>query len=68
MMSNKVRVVSTTRRVPDLKVNNHYPVLARNGKDFIIDEYGGYFPIRQARDAGIVLETVPSIVVMSEVK
>lgn len=67
-MSNTLRVVSTTRRVPDLKVNNDYPVLVRNGKDFIIDGYGGYFPIKQANDVGIVLETVPSIIGSEEVR
>lgn len=68
MRSSAVRLVSKTRRVPDLKVNNHYPVLVRNGKDFIIDGYGGYFPIKQAKDVGIVLETVPGIIGPGEVR
>lgn len=56
MMGGTVRVVSTTRKVPALKVNGRYQVFVRGGKEFILDWYGGYVPVKEAKEAGIILE------------
>lgn len=56
MMGGTVRVISTTRKVPALTVNGRYQVFIRQGKEFILDWYGGYVPVKQAHEAGIVLE------------
>lgn len=56
MMSGTVRVVSTTRKVPALTVNGRYQVFIRQGKEFILDWHGGYVPVKQAKEAGIILE------------
>lgn len=56
MMGGMVKVVNTTRRVPALKVNSIFPVFVRGGNEFILDEYGGYFPLKQAKNVGIILE------------
>lgn len=56
MMGGTVRVVSTTRKVPALTVNGRYQVFVREGKEFILDWYGGYVPVKQAKEAGIILE------------
>lgn len=45
MMGGTVRVVSTTRKVPALTVNGRYQVFIRQGKEFILDWYGGYVPV-----------------------
>lgn len=58
MMGGTVRVVSTTRRVPALTVNGRYQVFIRKGKEFILDWHGGYVSVKQAKEAGIVLERV----------
>lgn len=55
MMGGTVRVVSTTRKVPALTVNARYQVFVRGGKEFILDWYGGYVPVKEA---GIILERV----------
>lgn len=56
MMGGTVRVVSTSRKVPALTVNGRYQVFVREGKEFILDWYGGYVPVKKAKEAGIILE------------
>lgn len=58
MIGGTVRVVSTTRKVPALTVNARYEVLVRGGKEFILDWHGGYVPVKEANQAGIILERV----------
>lgn len=56
MKGGTVRVVSTTRPIPALTVNGRYQVFVRQGREFIIDWYNGEVPVKQAHEAGIVLE------------
>lgn len=56
MIGGTVRVVSTTRRVPALTLNGRYQVFIRQGKEFILDWHGGYVPVKQAHEVGIILE------------
>lgn len=56
MMGGVVKVVSTSRRVPALVVNGRYQIFIRRGQEFILDWHGGYVPVKQAHEAGIVLE------------
>lgn len=56
MMGGTVMVVSTTRKVPALTVNGRYQIFLRQGKEFILDWHGGYVPVKQAKEAGIILE------------
>lgn len=58
MIGGTVEVVSTTRKVPALTVNGRYRVYVRGGKEFILDWHGGYVPVREAKEAGIILERV----------
>lgn len=58
MIGGTVRVVSTTRRVPALTINGRYQMFIRQGKEFILDWHGGYVPVKQANEAGIVLERI----------
>ena len=56
MMGGTVRLVSTTRKVPALTTNGRYQVFIRQGKEFILDWYGGCVPVKEAKEAGIILE------------
>lgn len=58
MNKNKVRIVSATRLVPKVTVGQVYDVVVRQGKDFILDGYGGWVPLAQVNECDITVEGV----------
>lgn len=58
MMGGSVVVVSTKNSVPKLTCGETYPVVVRSGKEFIVDFYGGYLWLKDARVAGVFLERI----------
>lgn len=58
MNRGKVRIMSTKRAVPKLVVGQEYDVVIRQGKEFILDGYGGWVPLAQIKDCEVEVENV----------
>lgn len=55
MFGKRLKVVSTERAVPKLELRE-YEIVAKHGKEWIIDGYGGYVPVKELKLAAVVIE------------
>lgn len=57
MFGKRLKVVSTERAVPKLELRE-YEIVMRSGKEWIVDEYNGFVPVKELHLAKITFERV----------
>lgn len=55
MFGKRLKVVSTQRAVPKLELRE-YEIVVRHGKEWIVDGYGGFVPVKEMHLAKIEFE------------
>lgn len=56
MNRTKVKIISSPRLAPKLVVGQEYNVVVRQGKEFILDGYGGWVPLSQVKELDVIVE------------
>lgn len=52
----KILVTSTKRSVPSFPLNTPIPVVSKRGKDYVVDQYGGYLEMSKIAECEITFE------------
>ena len=52
MFGKRLKVISTQRAVPKLELGE-YEIVVRHGKEWIVDGYGGFVPVKEMHLAKI---------------
>lgn len=55
MFGKRLKVVSTQRAVPKLELRE-YEIVVRHGKEWIVDGYNGFVPVKEMHLAKIEFE------------
>lgn len=54
----KILITSAKRSVPSFPLNTPIPVVPKRGKDYIIDQYGGYLELDKIAECEITFEVI----------
>ena len=57
MFHNAIIVTITHRSVPKF-TDDHYPIIRRNGKEWVVDDHGGWVRVDQLHEAEVEFERV----------
>lgn len=55
MFGKRLKVVATERAVPKLELRE-YEIVVRHGKEWIVDGYGGFVPVKELHLAKVTFE------------
>lgn len=55
MFGKRLKVVATERAVPKLGLRE-YEIVVRHGKEWIVDGYGGFVPVKELHLAKVTFE------------
>ncbi|WNL63396.1 hypothetical protein [Citrobacter phage Tr1] len=57
MFHNAIIITITHRSVPKF-TDDHYPIVRRNGKEWVVDDHGGWVRVDQLHEAEVEFERV----------
>ena len=57
MAGKRLKVVATERAVPKLELRE-YEIIMRSGKEWVVDGYGGFVPVKELHLAKITFKRV----------
>lgn len=55
MFGKRLKVLTTERAVPKLELRE-YEIVVRHGKEWIVDGYGGFVPVKELHLAKVTFE------------
>ncbi len=55
MFGKRLKVLATERAVPKLELRE-YEIVVRHGKEWIVDGYGGFVPVKELHLAKVTFE------------
>lgn len=55
MFGKRLKVLATERAVPKLELRE-YEIVVRHGKEWIVDDYGGFVPVKELHLAKVTFE------------
>lgn len=54
----RILMTSTKRSVPSFPLDTPIPVVSKRGKDYVVDQYGGYLELDKIAECEITFEVI----------